>query len=370
MKPLPKLRAAALAGCFSLLAIGAVSADPTTASLVEKEYQTAMEKWSLEYRLAETPDAKAASVAKRPDPQAYAKRMWTAIGPSLKEDWTIEPAAWFLSLASTIILPQPGGTAAPAFPVETAEIRKAVETFHLKSPKLTPMCFALTAGGDPGTIAILEKIEQDNPDKKIQGVAAMAAAMVLKSSGDTPELIARRLAYIRKAIIESADVEINGTAVSKIAADELYIIRYLTKGRVAPDLNGFDSAKRPLSLSQHQGKIIVLIFWNSTSADAARLVEFANVLEEKYRDRGVSVIGVSNDPTAQLREFQADGTVKFANFSDPENKLSAEYRIGIWPLAYVLDKDRKVSFAGPPGSFTEFAVEALLNPQQEKPAAR
>ncbi|HVJ44968.1 MAG TPA: redoxin domain-containing protein, partial [Luteolibacter sp.] len=160
-----------------------------------------------------------------------------------------------------------------------------------------------------------------------------------------------------------------GIPVSKIADDELYIIRYLTKGRVAPDLNGTDSGNRPLNLSQHQGKIIVLVFWNSGTSDAIRLVEFANSLDEKYRERNVVVIGVNNDPTEKLRTFQADGTVKFPNFSDPENKLSAEYRVGTWPLAYVLDPERKIAFSGPPGTFTEFAVEALLNPQA-KPGGR
>lgn len=361
MKRFPEFIAAALFACFLLFSPRA-AANPAASSLVEKEYQAAMEKWALELRIADTPDARAAAIAKRPDAHAFARRMWNIISPSLKEEWTVQPAAWFLGLASNLLIPQPGGAAAPAFPNECAEVRKAVEAWHIASPSLIPMCFALTAGSDPGTLPLLEKIESDNPDRKIQGVAAMAAAMVMKSSGDTPELMAKRLSYIKKAIIESADVEINGTSVSKIAADELYIIRYLTKGRVAPDLQGTDSAGRPLSLSASQGKIIVLIFWGSSNNDSARLVEFGNMLHEKYLGKNVAIIGVNNDPVSKLREFQADGTVKWPNFSDPENKLSAEYRIGTWPLAYVLDGERKVNFAGAPGSFTEFAVDALLTP--------
>jgi peroxiredoxin len=355
-------QSAALAFVFALSPIA--HANPADASLLQKEYQTAMEKWSLELQLADTHDARAAAAAKRPDSHSFAERMWALIQPSLNEEWTIEPAAWFLSLTSSLP-PGPAGN----FTAQGAEIRKAIETWHVASPKLTSMCYALTSGADPASLALLEKIERTNPDKKIQGVAALAAAMVLKSSGETPELMARRLTYIRKAIIESAEVEINGVPVAKIADDELYIIRYLTKGRVAPDLNGVTSGSVPMNLSQYQGKIIVLIFWNSSTQDAARLVEFANVLDEKYRDRGVVVLGVNNDPREKLRDFQADGTVKFQNFSDPENKLAAEYRIGSWPLSYVLDAGRRVAFAGAPGSFTEFAVDALLTPQG-KPDAR
>ncbi|RYD35892.1 MAG: TlpA family protein disulfide reductase [Verrucomicrobiaceae bacterium] len=356
---------------ISLLALplsGLSRAQPATAELVEKEYQASMEKWSLEMRLAETPDARAAAMAKRPDPHTSAKRMWAAIGGSMKEEWTLEPASWFLNLASNLIIRKEDGLPAPAYAEETKAVRAAVEQHHLRSAKLTPICFALTAGNDPGTLALLEKISATNPDKKIQGVASLAIAMVLKNSGDTPELMARRLSAIKKAIIDSADVEIGGTSVSRIAADELYIIRYLTKGRVAPDLQGVDSAGRALTLSEQKGKIVVLMFWNSNIAEANRVVEFANGLQEKYRGKPVVVLGVNNDPLDKLRGFQADGTVTFTNFSDPENKLSGEYRIGSWPLIYVLDGERKVSFAGTPGSFVDLAVGALLNPEAAIPA--
>lgn len=351
---------------LALLALplaGMSHATPPAAGLVEKEYQASMEKWSLEMRIAETPEARNAAIAKRPDAHGFAKRMWAAIGGSLKEEWTIEPASWFLSLGSGLLVQKPDGTPAPAFAVETQTIRDAVEKYHLKSPQLAPMCFALTSGNDPGTLSLLEKISTTNPDKKVQGVASLAIAMVLKSAGDTPELMAKRLTSIKKAIIDSADVEINGTTVAKLAQDELYIIRFLTKGRVSPDLQGPDSGGRAMTLAEHKGKIIVLVFWNSNVPQADRVVEFANGMAERYRDQKVVVLGVNNDPVERLRGFQADGTVKWANFSDPQNKLSAEYRIGTWPLVYVLDGDRKVNFAGAPGSFVEFAVEALLHPE-------
>jgi hypothetical protein len=44
-----------------------------------------------------------------------------------------------------------------------------------------------------------------------------------------------------------------------------------------------------------------------------------------------------------------------------------EYRVGSWPLAYVLDGERKIHYAGAPGSFVELTAEALL--AEAKPAA-
>jgi peroxiredoxin len=356
---------------FVLITIGwltaVASASQPGAALVQKEYQVTMEKWSLELKLANTPAAREEVMRRRPDPYAFSRRMWKEIGLSLKEEWTLEPSAWFLSLSSGLMTQNPDGGTAPTFAKETDAIRAAIEAYHIDSNKLAPLCLALAYRSDPKALSLLEKIESTNPDKKVQGVAALAAAMVLKSLGDNPELMKKRLTLLRKAIIQSAEVELNGTTVAKLADDELYIIKFLTKGRVAPDLQGFDSGKRPLRLSDHKGKVIVLMFWNSTLFEIDRLVQFSTSLEEKFKGRPFVLIGVNNDHVEKLREMEASG-IRWLNFSDPENKLAAEYRVGTWPLAYVLDGERKIQHAGAPGSFVELTVDALLSPPQ--PAAK
>lgn len=344
-------------GCLT----AAASATEPGAALVQKEYQVSMEKWTLEVKLANSAANRQEIMNKRPDPYAYARRMWKEIAPSLKEEWTLEPAAWFLRLTSGLMTQNPDGGTSPTFAKETDAIHAAIDTYHIGSNKLSPICLALASRSDPKVLSILAKIESTNPDKKVQGVAALAGATVLKSLGDNPDLMKKRLNLIRKAIIQSADVEVNGTTVAKLADDELYIIKFLTKGRVAPDLQGFDSGKRPIRLSDHKGKVIVLMFWNSTLFDIDRLLEFSTSLEEKFRGRPFVLIGVNNDPVDKLRELEANG-VHWQNLSDPDNKLAAEYRVGTWPLAYVLDGERKVQYAGQPGSFIELTAEALLSP--------
>ena len=51
-----------------------------------------------------------------------------------------------------------------------------------------------------------------------------------------------------------------------------------------------------------------------------------------------------------------------ANFSDPRNELSVTYRVGTWPLVYVLDRERKIQYVGTPGSFVNASVAALMEP--------
>jgi peroxiredoxin len=350
-----------LIALISLLIHAPAVATPAEADRIRKTYELAMEEWTLEMRRASTPEARAKAWSARPDAAPYAHRIWALIGNSLADEWTLDPAAWFLRLTPGLLVTDETGSPRPIFTKQTDTIRNAIETHHLQSPKLTAVCAALASSSDPRSLALLEKIEGTHPDKKIQGVAALGAAMQLKHLGDDGEIMRRRLTFIRKSIIQAADVEIEGTAIAKLAEDELYIIRYLTKGRIAPDLVGVDSANRAISLSAHKGKVIVLLFWHSNIQDAARVVEITSRLEQKFKGRPLVVLGVNSDPLKELRSLQADGIITWPNFSDPENKLAQEYRIGSWPLVYVLDGERKIHYAGAPGSFAELTAEALVS---------
>jgi len=327
---------------------------------IQKSYEAAMGKWATEMRGAATPEERSAALNGRPDTATFVKKMWQEILPSLADEWTLEPAAWILRNSNGLTSTLANGSSAPTFAQETDSIRKAVETYHMSSKKLIPMCIALVSSQDPRSLALLERIQAEHPDKAIQGVAALGAAALLKGLGENPELLRKRLAFIRKAIIQSSEVVLDGTTVAKLAEDELYIIRFLTKGRIAPDLVGKDSSNRPLSLSTFKDKVVVLLFWNTSMQDSERILNITTELEKKFLDRPFVVLGVNNDPLENLRAMQADGTLTWPNFTDPENTLSAEYRVNSWPLVYVLDGERKIHYVGTPGSFVELTAEALL----------
>ncbi len=102
-----------------------------------------------------------------------------------------------------------------------------------------------------------------------------------------------------------------------------------------------------------------------------RLLESMGSLRKTYGDKGLVLIGVNNDTVANLRSIQQSDAdlLDFPNFSDPRNELSATYRVGTWPLVYVLDGERKIQYVGTPGSFINASVAALLEPAA-KPAPK
>jgi len=356
-----------------VLAAPAHAGSPAEAARIRQEFTLRNERWELQIKATADATARQALWKEKPNPQEYALQMWSCLRPSLADDWILEPAAWMLRITpaqaaapAPATAPQPDAQPPTRSPLAEAvtKVREAVEKYHLRSPKLAPMCLALVSAHDPGALSLLQKIEAQNPDPKVQGVAALGQAMILKSIGDDGDVMKKRLTLLRKAIINAGDQEVEGLSISKLAEDELYIILHLSKGREAPDLQGADSGGRQMRLSDYKGKIIALVFWNSGSTDDLdHLLDITGSLEKKFAGKPFALVGVNNDPVETLRSLQGapDSKLTWPNFSDPTNKLAQEYRVGTRPLVYVLGKDRSIQYFGAPGSFVELAIEALLS---------
>jgi len=349
----------------SLAGTAGTHATPAAAERARMAYQLGVERWILETRLATTPEEREAAAANRPDPGQAARDVWQAISPELNRPWILPHAAWFIEMADSLAMVAPAGQP-PPFGAELNRLLGAIREFHTKADEITPVCLALGRHDGPERLAILEQIREEHPEKSIRGVAALTQAIAMKSLGDEPAVIAKRLQLIRQAIIDSADVSIHGdTTVADVAEEELYIIRNLTSGRTAPDLSGMDSAGRSIKLSDHAGKVVILLFWSAEDSNAREVVEFTTAMQTRMRGRPVEILGVNLDPTATLRPLEADGTVSWKNLSDPARTLAREFRITNTPVCFVLDGKRVIRHTGPPGSFIEITALALLGKDPE-----
>jgi len=345
---------------IALLANLQVNASPANAQLITRQYELSAETWALKLKLATTPEEKQELWDKRPDPAATATELWSSIAPSLAEDWTIPHAAFFLNITRNLTTIGPDGNVAAAFSRERQRIVAAFTENHLRKPGIGAFTIALVDNGAPQALPLLEKIIAENPDKATQGIASLAAALLLRNLGDTPELIAKRLNHLRDAIIKSVDEKIGDSSVGYIAAEEIYVIKNLTKGRHAPDFSGTDVAGRVVRLSDFKGKVTVVLFWDAKTAETDRIIELTNRLVEKNVDKPVTIIGITPESLDRIRELQAQGAIKWNSIIDPTEKISTEYRISSRPAVFVLDQAGNIEFTGMPGSFVDLTVDALL----------
>lgn len=341
------------------------SANPTEADRIKRRFELSADKWRLEMKLATTEEARQQLAENRPDPVAAANEIWANIGPNLTKDWTIPYAAFFLNITRDLNSQSPGGKPTPALRPQRDEVLRVFAETHLQAAGIEPLVIAIIDSGEPQALALLEKIAKEHPEDSTKGIAALGAALLLKGLGDEPEVMSKRLSYLREAIIKSADREIGSKSVADIASDELYLIRYLSKGRTAPALSGMDVGARPVKLSDFKGRIVVLLFWDAKTVATDKIIQLTNQLVSQFKDKPVTVLGVTPEAADRIRTLQADGSIMWNNISDSTEKLAAEYRISSRPAVFVIDAEGVIQYTGLPGSFVELTVDALLNPDRK-----
>ncbi len=349
-----------LAPVLAATVFPALAGTPQQAREISSSYDRDFKLWVLKLGVAQSAGEREKIALERPDAASAVKKMWSVIQPNLSEAWTLEPAAWLLRHSAKLVVRDDIGNVKPLMADASIEIRAAALKHHLSNKALAPLCLALVASNDGGILPFLEKVEKDSPDKQVQGVAALSIAMIMKNLSDEPEVMRRRLTMLRKAIIESSDMEFNGVTVAKLAEDELYIIQFLSKGRQAPDLSGTGASGQPMKLSDYSGKVVVLLFWRSEEGNNAPLFEMVRTMRQRFAGKPFEVVGVNRDPKEALARMQAAGEIDWPNFSDPDNKLGGEYRVAAWPIAYVLDGERRIHYVGGMGSFVELTAAAVL----------
>jgi peroxiredoxin len=344
---------------YLVAAVAAQAGTGATAALIEGEYRERMERWGMRLQTAIGDDAKRAVMAARPDAAEFGRRMWIEIGTSLRQEWTLRYTPWLLENA-----PRFAGTEKVGRMGRTAveEIRRVTEQMHTKNPQVGRLCLSLTAFPEPETLALVRKIEQENPDPKVQGQAAMALALLMKHLGDDPGVMKQRLTHLKSAIIKAADVPVGDTTVAKLAEEEIYVILNLSKGRTAPDVIGRDSAGKAMSLSSLRGKVVVLLFWEENMRDAKKTVNLVQKLQTAMAGKPVEVVGVNGDSLETLRDLRGKSLVTWRSISDPDERIAKQYRVTRKPWVYLIDQRGAIQYVGTPGAFLDLAVEGLVAP--------
>jgi hypothetical protein len=165
---------------------------------------------------------------------------------------------------------------------------------HLASDKLTPVIERMRFGYRLEFASFLSAVLDGNPHREIQAVACLSLAQflhdrlrILQQLEDRKELIKcyeivfgknylpglqqlaredlpkRVEALFERAVQEYGDVKtaVGGTVGAR-AKSELYELRHLGIGQVAPEIKGFDQDAVEFALSDYRGKVVLLYFWS------------------------------------------------------------------------------------------------------------
>ena len=344
------------AGLFLLLISASWAQEGAAkAKALVRAHDQKFDAWVDLVKSAQSKEARIAAWNTKPDSKAYGQAVWKEIKPNLTKSWTLEYAAWMMSTTPELV-----AIGARAEGSALSMIRKTFTKYHIKSPRVGPYCLALTLYADPSDMVFLERVEKENPDKAVQGAAALAQAILLRNLGDAHDVMKKRLAKLTKAI-KSPDLKVGRTTLIKLVEDELFRTTKLSVGSTAPDVRGIDIGGDIFKLSDYRGKVVVFVFWTSWMPKADETLDFLNKLHEEAKGKDLVIIGACQDNVLTLREYTKEGRVTFRNFADFEQEIETQYRVSRWPLCYVLDKEGKIKYKGDPGPFVRISAMAVLD---------
>jgi cytochrome c biogenesis protein CcmG, thiol:disulfide interchange protein DsbE len=107
------------------------------------------------------------------------------------------------------------------------------------------------------------------------------------------------------------------------------------------EMTTFDG--QPFSLADMRGKVVVLNFWASWCIPCKEEAPALQAIWEKYRDRGVVVVGVAYvDNESDSLAFMSQYGVTYPNGADLETRISESYNIVGVPETFVIDQNGNV----------------------------
>jgi peroxiredoxin Q/BCP len=132
----------------------------------------------------------------------------------------------------------------------------------------------------------------------------------------------------------------------------------LAPGEPAPDFELSDHEDRPVSLSSYRGDYVVVYFY--PRADTPGCTTEACGFRDAYGEfeaRGVTVLGISDDPVDDIADFASEYDLPFRLLSDEDGSVSAAYDSygekhmfgntfdGVFRNTYVVDPDGEIALA-------------------------
>lgn len=125
----------------------------------------------------------------------------------------------------------------------------------------------------------------------------------------------------------------------------------------------------PLKLESLRGKVVVIDFWTYSCINCQRTLPYLVALDEKYRDKGLVIIGAHAPEFAfekkrsNVEQAVLDAGIRYPVVLDNSYALWRAYENRYWPAKYFIDKKGKLRhFHFGEGAYeeTEKIIQLLL----------
>jgi thiol-disulfide isomerase/thioredoxin len=159
--------------------------------------------------------------------------------------------------------------------------------------------------------------------------------------------------------------------VGEFGQRELFELRHLRVGKVAPEITAEGVDGKPFKLSDHRGKVVVLVFWACWCGPCMRLVPHEREMTERLKGKPFTIVAVNGDEkratAAEVMTKEKMTWPSFWNGSDgPQGPISKAWNVRGWPTMYVLDEKGVIRFKDLRGKELEEKVNLLMEEMCKK----
>ena len=152
---------------------------------------------------------------------------------------------------------------------------------------------------------------------------------------------------------------------------EIYVVRNLLPGNVAPNIVGKDTDGVEFSLEEYRGKIVALIFSGQWCGPCRGEYPYHRFVLENYQDRPIVLLGINSDAKLEtIQQAKIDENLPYRAWWDghgqPDEEVAAtkgpiatQWNVTGWPDIYILDEEGVIRFVGDRGGEFIAALDKL-----------
>ena len=178
--------------------------------------------------------------------------------------------------------------------------------------------------------------------------------------------------YLERLIQDYGDLEFTGSGLGssdtfgEVAKYELFELKYLNVGDLAPNIIGQDLDGFDFKLSDYRGKVVMLDFWGQWCPPCRRMYPYERELVRMMSGLPFALLGINSDRDLEVaRASVKNEKLPWRNFwNGPEGTagpIAKLYNVSEWPTVYLIDADGIIRFKGVLGNDIEKGIEVLMS---------